>query len=62
MARTLMGDVGNGKGSRKRLGADDKKYAENYAKIFGTWPCEECGNKQIQGHKMSCSKNWRNQE
>jgi hypothetical protein len=39
---------------------DQKKYAENYTKIFGTWPCEECGNKQTQGHKLSCSKNWRN--
>lgn len=41
---------------------DPKKYAENYDKIFSSkdWPCKECGNKQIQGHKMSCSKNWRN--
>ena len=35
MGRTLMGDVSNGKGSRRRLGADDDKYRENWAKIFG---------------------------
>jgi hypothetical protein len=35
VARTLMGDVGNGKGSRRRLGADDDKYRENWSKIFG---------------------------
>lgn len=40
---------------------DNKKYAENYDRIFGAvWPCEECGNRQAQGHKMSCSHNWRN--
>lgn len=35
MAKTLMGDVGNGKGSRKRLGADDKAYADGWQRIFG---------------------------
>ena len=40
---------------------DPKKYSDNYDKIFtSVWPCKECGNKQSQGHKMSCSKNWRN--
>jgi len=51
-----MGDVGNGKGSRKRIGADDKKYADNYNTIFGK-PCSECGMKGT--HKMDCSMNWR---
>lgn len=60
MGRTLMGDVGNGKGSRKRIGADDKKYADNWDKIFGK-PCGECGIKGGQ-HKMSCSMNWRGEE
>lgn len=45
-----------GKGSGRRAGADDEKYAEGYARIFGTWPCEECGNKQIRGHAETCSK------
>ena len=54
--RTLIGDVSNGKGSRKRIGADDNKYAENYSNIFNK-PCSECGLKGE--HKMSCSMNWR---
>ena len=40
---------------------DPKKYREGYEKIFGgKWPCEECGNKQSQGHKLDCSKHWKN--
>lgn len=56
MGKTLMGDVSNGKGSKRRLGADDKKYADNYNTIFGK-PCSECGMKGT--HKMDCSMNWR---
>ena len=33
---------------------DQKKYAENYERIFGK-PCEECGMRGKQ-HKLSCSK------
>lgn len=57
MGRTLMGDVSNGKGSKRRLGADDKKYADNYSNIFGK-PCVECGMEKGQ-HKLDCSLNWR---
>jgi hypothetical protein len=40
---------------------DHKKYKENYDKIFGgKWPCKECGNNQVQGHKLDCSNHWRN--
>jgi len=40
---------------------DPKKYKENYDKIFSSeWPCPECKNTRAQGHKMDCSKNWRN--
>jgi hypothetical protein len=41
MARTLIGDVSNGKGSRKRIGANDKAYAEGWARIFGKKDKEE---------------------
>ena len=49
-----------GKGSKRRKGSNDKAYSDNYASIFGTWPCQECGNKQIQGHKLDCSKHLNN--
>lgn len=40
---------------------DHKKYAENFEKIFKSeWPCKECGNTRVQGHKMSCSEHWKN--
>lgn len=40
---------------------DTKAYRENFDKIFsGKWPCEECTNKQSQGHKLSCSQHWKN--
>lgn len=35
MTRTLMGDVGNGKGSKRRLGSDQDKYNEGWQRIFG---------------------------
>ena len=31
---------------------DQKKYAENYARIFAK-PCPQCGTKN--GHKMDCT-------
>jgi len=46
-----------GKGSKRRAGANDKAYADNWDKIFGK-PCKECGLKGGQ-HKMDCSLNWR---
>lgn len=40
---------------------DDKKFKENYDKVFNnTWPCPECDNTRTQGHKLDCSKHWRN--
>jgi hypothetical protein len=36
---------------------DDKKFKENYAKIFGK-PCPECKGENGK-HKMDCSMNWR---
>jgi hypothetical protein len=44
---------------------DDKKFKENYDKIFSqnydeSGNCLECGMPRVQGHKMDCSKNWRN--
>ena len=48
-----------GKGSKTRSGSDPKKYAEGYDAIFNK-PCEECG--MVKGHKMSCSRNWRNKK
>lgn len=33
---------------------DQKKYKENYERVFGK-PCEECGMRGGQ-HKASCSK------
>lgn len=32
--RTLINDVGNGKGSKRRIGADDKAYAKGWDAIF----------------------------
>jgi hypothetical protein len=39
---------------------DQKKYKENYDKIFGK-PCPECGLMKGR-HKMDCSMNWRIRE
>lgn len=40
---------------------DQGKYADSYKNIFkDVWPCEECNNTRAQGHKMDCSKHWRN--
>ncbi len=41
---------------------DQGKYEESYKNIFkgSVWPCPECNNKRSEGHKLDCSKNWRN--
>ena len=45
----------NGKGSTRRKGADDKKFKDNYDKIFGNKKaCPECGMVEPV-HKMGCS-------
>jgi hypothetical protein len=42
---------------------DHGKYAESFKRIFkDEWPCSECENSRAQGHKMSCSKHWRNKD
>lgn len=45
---------------------DDEKYKENYDRIFSqnydeNGNCRECGLPRMKGHKLDCSKNWRNQ-
>lgn len=44
---------------------DDEKYKENYERIYKDVYdednlCVECRNPRPKGHKMDCSKNWRN--
>ena len=61
MPGKLWNDVGNGKGSKRRIGSDPKKYADNWEKIFNaTWPCPECGNSRTKGHEADCPNHWKN--
>jgi hypothetical protein len=40
---------------------DQKKFEENFKRIFGAqWPCQECGNSSVKGHKQDCPKHWKN--
>ena len=49
-----MSDVPYDSGGKHQ---DDKKFKENYDRIFGK-PCSECGMTKGQ-HKMDCTMNWR---
>ena len=40
---------------------DQKKFEEGFKRIFGNqWPCKECGNESVKGHKPDCSQHWKN--
>lgn len=40
---------------------DQKKFEEGFKRIFADlWPCKECGNSSVKGHKADCSQHWKN--